>query len=86
MYAAKPGGPEMLFYYAFRPGPLASRVRELLGLVSSDSAVEAQLVLIDLRDNGAFYVSSSSTVDEASIGALIDGYRAKTLQRQEVVM
>jgi hypothetical protein len=86
VHAARPGGPQMLFYYAFRPSPLASRVRELLGLVGSDSATEAQLVLIDLRDDGAFYISTSNVINEASIGALIDGYQTKTLQRQEVAM
>lgn len=84
IYAAKAGGPEILFYYAFRPGPLASRVRELLGLVGSDSATDAQLVLLDLRDDGAFYMSSRATINEESVGALIAGYHNKSIERKNI--
>lgn len=82
---SSPEGPEMLFFYAFAPSGMASQVRALCKLPAVEkSGDEPVMILLNIPDQGAFYVSAASEVSPATVGALLDGFKAGTLQRQQL--
>lgn len=82
--AASAEGPEMLFFYAFKPSPMASRIRELCKLSTVESAEDAQLVLLNIPDGGGFYLSDATDVTDDSVGSFIDSFKAGTLTRKQL--
>lgn len=78
-------GPEVLFFYAFAPSPMASQVRTLCKLPAVEkSGDDPVMILLNIPDQGAFYVSADSEVTSSSVGALLDGFKAGTLQRKQL--
>jgi nucleoredoxin len=82
--AATPDGPEFIFFYAFKPSGISDQIRRLCQLSAVAQATSPQLILLNIPDNGGFYVSDASEVTAESVGALIEGFKNKTLQRKQL--
>ena len=80
--AGTPEGPEMIFFYAFKPSPMASRIRELCHLPSVQQSESPVMVIINIQDGKTFYQSDVNDVNANTIGAFIDAFKAGTLQRK----
>lgn len=78
-------GPEMLFFYAFEPSGMASQVRSLCKLPAVEkSGDDPVMILLNIPDQGGFYVSDAKEVTAETVGAFIDGFKAGSLTRQQL--
>merc|ERR1712070_384805 len=76
------GEPTMIFFTASSNNGPVGRVRELTG--ASETA-EPSLILLDIPDNGGFYVrTDGAALDEASIRDFISQYNAGSLNRKQL--
>lgn len=82
--AKTPEGPEMIFFYSFKPSQLGGRIRELCHLPKVEKATEPKIVIVDIPSNGAFYVSSSDEVSVESVSSFIESFKAGTLERKQL--
>lgn len=82
--AATPDGPEFIFFYAFKPSGISDQIRRLCQLSVVAQATSPQLILLNIPDNGGFYVSDASEVTAESVSALIEGFKNKTLERKQL--
>ena len=80
--AAKVAKDPMLFFYAAKTGSVASRIRELTGL--GKSGATPQIALLDIPDEGGYYVSSATEVTEVTVKAFLDAFKQKTLERKQL--
>mmetsp|Transcript_13785 Transcript_13785/g.37743 ORF Transcript_13785/g.37743 Transcript_13785/m.37743 type:complete len:268 (-) Transcript_13785:199-1002(-) len=67
-------------YFLASGGELSTRVRALCGLEASS---EPQLVLLDIPDQGGFYVGPVN-VTEGSVRSFLSDYEGNALQRQQL--
>ena len=79
-----PDGPEMIFFYAFAPSSMSGRIRELCKLPDVKQASSPTLVLLDIPDNGGFYVLNDADVSVAGVEAFIASFKAKSLERKQL--
>jgi len=81
--AGKDEGPEFICFTCNATGGIGDRVREL---TKTEKKTENPLLLIlDIPDNGGFYVSDATDFDEpASIEAFIQAWRSKSAKRQQL--
>lgn len=78
-------GPEMLFFYAFEPSNMASQVRSLCKLSAVEkSGDEPVMILLNIPDNGGFYVSDAKEVTSETIEAFINDFKAGKLERKQL--
>jgi len=66
------------FFFAPDDGQITPQLRTLTGQTGN------QLILLDIPDDGGFYVCDKSTVDAAVVREFISGVQAKTVQRQQL--
>ena len=79
--AAKAGGSETCFFYASKSSGVVEQVRKLCKL---DASATPQLLLLDIPDNGGFYVGDATECTAESVSALLDAYKAGKLERKQL--
>merc|ERR1712094_150625 len=78
----KAAGDEMLFMYASRPGRVCEQIRQLTKLGAP--AKEPKLLLLDIPDEGGYYVSPATTVTKDTLTTFLEGYKAKVIERKQL--
>jgi len=78
---AKAGGDEMLFFYASKGG-VSDKVRALTKMGSPLGT--PQIVLLDIPDDGGYYVSPAQEVTADTVGSFLQSYAAGALDRQQL--
>lgn len=81
---AKASGSEVQVAYAVASPSdgLVGRVRSLLGL--GDATSTPDVILVDLGDSGAWYRGDSSLAPVDAVAALVDGFKAGMLERNQL--
>jgi len=69
------------FFTVKEGGDIAGRLRGMCNLEEKD---EAQLLLVDIPDNGGFYLSSEKDLSKEAMTAFIDGYKTKSITRGQM--
>eukprot|EP00966_Prymnesium_polylepis_P030073 699091-Prymnesium_polylepis.1 len=80
---AKAAGEELLFFAAKSSDGAVPQVRKLVSLAAEPPA-QPQLVLFDIPDDGGYYVAEPALLTAESVGAFLDAYTAKTLERKQL--
>jgi len=71
------------FYTGVSAGGITDRVRDLCK--AGDAGETPQLFLLDIPDNGGYYkAEAGSAIDEATLDAFLQAYKAGTLARQQL--
>ena len=78
----KAAGDDMLFMYASRPGRVCEQIRQLTKLGAP--AKEPKLLLLDIPDEGGYYVSPATTVTKDTLTTFLEGYKAKVIERKQL--
>lgn len=71
------------FFVAKGEDGAVPQIRKLCGL-PKDAQGRPVMMLLDLHDNGAFYVADRSEISAATIETFIKGYEQKTIARQQM--
>merc|ERR1719230_2341291 len=79
---AKAAGAEELYFVAKSGSGAVPQVRKLCKL--GDATATPQLILLDIPDQGGYYVSDATTVDADSIASFVAAYKAKSLERKQL--
>jgi nucleoredoxin len=79
--AAKAGGAEELYFCAKASGQIADQVRKLTKI--GDAIDKPQLVILDIPDQGGYYVSEDK-VDAEGIAAFVAKFKAGGLERKQL--
>jgi len=80
--AAKAAKDDTLFFVAPKEGQIAGKIRDLTKLGSATPT--PQMVLLDIPDQGGYYVSPATEVTADTIAAFLGGYKAKALERKQL--
>merc|ERR1711907_794548 len=75
--------PPFLFITGKEEGNIAGQIRKLCKLDTTPGEKPIMLML-DIPDNGGFYVNESSEITEAAVKDFIQAYTNKTLTRQQL--
>jgi len=81
--ASKDSGETTCFFYASKASGPVPQVRQLCGLGDAPKGA-AQLVLLDIPDNGGFYVSAATEVTADAVNQFLNEYKAGTLERKQL--
>jgi len=73
--------PEFLFFQANTSGGPVPRIRELCKL---EETAEAQLILLDIPDNGGFYVGDAKQLTTDGLRTWLSDYKASKLERKQL--
>lgn len=71
---AKKGDPEMIFFYSTSDSGVSGQIR----------GKKVAMVLLDIPDNGGYYVSPAEEINQAAIENFIEMWKAKALDRQQL--
>ena len=82
--AKSPEGPDMLFFYSFQPNDIAAKIRSLCKVEPLGPKSTTQMVLLNIPDNGGFYVSSAEEITKESVGSFLDSFKAGSLERKQL--
>jgi hypothetical protein len=77
-------GPDMIFFYTCKSNPVVSQIRNLCKLPKSEVASGISMVILNIPDNGGYYVNSSKEVTQESVGNFISGFLNGTLERKQL--
>jgi len=80
--AAKVAGAEMLFFSAKSSEGAVPQVRKLTDV--NEASDKPQMVLIDIPDDGGFYVAEPAGLTAESLGAFVDAYKQGVLKRKQL--
>jgi len=80
--ASKAKGDDLVFFYAPTTEGPVEQVRKLTKLESGTG--KPQMLLLDIPDNGGFYVSPADTVTADTVDGFITAYKAKGLERKQL--
>ena len=80
--ASKAAKEDTNFFVAEKAGDLATRIRDMTEL--GKAGATPQMLLMDIPDEGGYYVSDAKEVTKETIAAFIDAYKAKSLTRQQL--
>merc|ERR1712227_897593 len=72
------GEPDAICFFAVSTDGVVGRVRELTKLKTPSDTPE--LLLLDIPDNGGFYVAEDSDLDEAKIRAFLSSWKSGALK------
>merc|ERR1719378_2032094 len=75
-------GPECIFFTGKQAGGIVSRIRALTGL--EEVPTTAQIIMLDIPDNGGFYVAGDTSVNTENIRGFLEDYKNKSLSRQQL--
>ena len=82
---SKAAGKEMLFFYAPKDAEPAPQIRKLTKLGDATSADGMpQMVLLDIPDDGGFYVSPATEVTAETVNGFLEAYGAGALERKQL--
>jgi len=70
------------FFTGKSAGGITDRVRELCQ--GGDAGDAPQMFLLDIPDNGGYYKAAAGEITAANVTAFIEGYKAKSLERQQL--
>merc|ERR1711998_553626 len=70
------------FFTGKSAGGVTDRVRQLCQ--GGEAGDAAQMFLLDIPDNGGYYKAAAGEITEANVTAFIEGYKAKSLERQQL--
>jgi nucleoredoxin len=73
--------PEFLFFHAKTSAGPVPRIRELCKL---EETAEAQLILLDIPDNGGFYVGDAKQLTSDGLRTWLSDYKASKLERKQL--
>jgi len=79
---AKAAKTEMLWFYAPSADGVAGRIRELTKLGAPTAA--PAMILLDIPDEGGYYVSPATEITEETVTGFLDAYKAKALERKQL--
>lgn len=83
--ANSPEGPELLFFYAFEPSNVSSRIRQLCKLPPAEkSGDEVTMLLLNIPDNGGFYISSEKDINSETIQSFLEKFKTGGLERKQL--
>ena len=68
------------FFYVKEAGEVSSQIRAMIG--QEDCPL---LAIVDIPDNGGYYLSESKEISEAAVRALVDGFANKQIERKQMV-
>lgn len=75
---------QMCYFTACEGGGIVEQIRGMTNVGDADPA-KAQLVLMDIPDDGAYYVCEVENVDtQEDVTAFLDAYKANTLTRKQL--
>lgn len=80
--AAKAAKEDTKYFVAPKGGQIAAKIRELTRLGGATAA--PVLVLLDIPDEGGYYVSPATEVTTDTISAFLAGYKSKALERKQL--
>merc|ERR1711998_757394 len=80
--ARKAAKEDTLFYYAPSSDGPTGKIRELTQL--GEPSATPKLVLLDIPDNGGFYVSEATEVTADTVNTFLDMYKAGSLVRKQL--
>ena len=80
--ASKAAGEGTLFFYAPATGGPTEQIRQMMKLGSPTAT--AQMVLIDIPDEGGYYVSPATEVTAETVSGFLEAYKANALERQQL--
>jgi len=78
----KEKGEEIAFIYAGQVGGPTEQIRKLTKIGEPTTA--PQIVLMDIPDEGGFYVSPATEVTDSTVRAFLEAYKASGLDRQQL--
>jgi nucleoredoxin len=83
---AKQSEPEMIFFKSFAPNQMGERVRTLTNIGSAKKSEGATLVLLDLPNEGTFYVQNfpDGDVTPSAVEKFILDYKAGILTKNKI--
>jgi nucleoredoxin len=82
--AKTPEGPEMLFFYSFKPNDIAGRIRQLCKMEPLGAKSATQMILLNIPDNGGYYDGSTDEITQETVGAFLESFKAGTLERKQL--
>lgn len=74
----------MLFFYSFTPNKIADRIRELCKLPPLGAKSVTQMVLLDIPDNGGYYLAKTDDITQEIVGSFLHSFKAGTLERLQL--
>jgi len=77
---AKKGDPEMIFFYSTSDSGVSGQIRGM----TNTTGKKVAMVLLDIPDNGGYYVSPAEEINQAAIENFIEMWKAKALDRQQL--
>ena len=80
--AAKAKGDGMLFFYASTEGRVGSQIRSLTK--SGNASATPKLLLLDIPDEGAYFVSPATTCTTDTVTSFLEAYKAGMLERKQL--
>ena len=81
--ASKAAGEGTCFFYAGEAGGPTEQIRQIAKLGEPKAGVP-QLLLLDIPDDGGYYVSEAAEVSAEVVQGLLDAYKAGTLERKQL--
>jgi len=80
--ASKAAGEEIVFFHAKASEGPAAQVRKLCNL--GETTATPQLVMLDIPDQGGYYIADAKTVNADTVKAFIVAYKAGSLERKQL--
>jgi len=80
--AAKAAKEDFLFFYAAKSEGPTAQVRQLCGL--GEPSAKPQMVILDIPDNGGYYVSPATEVTAETVSGFLDAFKAGALERKQL--
>merc|ERR1712137_10783 len=74
--------PEIGFALLTEKGGMGSQIRSLMSL--GEPTVEPQLMILDIPDEGGFYVGPVGAITEDVVAKLVGDYKSKSLERKQL--
>jgi len=76
--------PELAFMIATSSGDISKQIRKLVKLPESAAESQPQLVLMDIPDEGGFYLGPKGDITEAAVRKFVGDFKTKALERKQL--
>ena len=80
--ASKKAGDSLLFFFAPKTGGVTDQIRQLTKLGAPTA--KPAMVLVDIPDEGGYYVSPATEITEETVKGFLEAYKAKALERLQL--
>jgi len=80
--ASKAKKADLLFFYAAKSEGPTGQIRQLCGLGEPKPA--PQMILLDIPDNGGYYVSPATEVTSETVNGFLEAFQAGALERKQL--